>query len=254
MENGTSWDDILSDADETASEPEALSGQPRDEQGRFAPVEQTQQEDQGDQQQEAPPASEPEQGHIPIAALKDERGKRQRIEEEFRQAQERLAQYEAYFQQVNQQQPDPEQDPVEFLAQEVLNRVQPQTQQQYQVMRVQVAEQFARQKWADYDEKVETFKEEAQRNPFLWKELASAENPAEYAYNVAGNILAARTYGDAPPPSREQIEAEIREKIMAEIGMSKPAVPTSLANTQSRGARSGPAWSGPTSWGDILAS
>lgn len=256
MEEGTSLDDIL--AGDEAIEQEAPQGQPRDEHGRFAPVSQPEAEDQGvsaeQLHEEGPPPSESEPGHIPIAALKDERNKRQRAEDEARQAQERLAQYEAYFAQQSQQQPDAEQDPIEFLAQEVLNRVQPQTQQQYMLMRVEVAEQFARSKWADYDDKVETFKEEAQRNPYLWQELARAPNPAEYAYNAAQNILAARTYGTATPPSEAEIEARLREKIMGEIGMGRPNVPTSLATAQSRGTRSGPAWSGPTAIGDILAS
>lgn len=254
MEEGTSLDDILNSGEDAAPEQEAPTGPVRDEQGRFASAS-PQEEVQGEQQQEAPPASEPEPGHIPFAALKDERGKRQRLEDDLRQTQERLAQYEAHFAQASQQQqPDIEQDPIEYLAQQVLARVQPQTQQQHLVMKVEVAEQFARSKWSDYDEKVETFKEEAERNPYLWQELAKAPNPAEYAYNAAGNILAARTYGTASPPSREQIEAEIREQIRAEIGITKPSVPTSLANAQSRGSRGGPAWSGPTPLGDVLGS
>lgn len=253
MEEGNSLDDILGD-EEIAEEQEAPTGPQRDEHGRFASARQPEEsEEQGEEQQEAPPASEqPEPGHIPIAALKDERSKRQRAEEAFLQAQERLQQYEAYFQQQSQQQPDEEIDPIELIAQQVVSRVQPQTQQQLLAMKVEVAEQFARSRWADYDEKVETFKEEAQRNPYLWQELAKAPNPAEYAYNAAANILSARSYGSDAPPSREQIEAEIREKIMAEIGMSKPAVPSSLANAQSRGSRGGPAWSGPSPIEDIL--
>jgi hypothetical protein len=119
-------------------------------------------------------------------------------------------------------------------------------------MRVNVAEEFARQKWADYDEKVEHFKEAAKTNPFLLQELRTAANPAEYAYNAANKILEAKQYGTASP-SREQLEAEIRQKIMAEIGMPpKVQAPTTLANERSTGSRSGPAWSGPTPLGDIF--
>lgn len=254
MENGTSLDDILSGDASEAPEQEAMNAQPRDEHGRFASAapEAPQDQEQQGEQQEAPPASDTEPAHIPFAALKDERSKRQALEQ-------RLAEYEAYFQQVNQpqpEQPDPEQDPLAYLtqavAQDVLARVQPQTQEQMFRINVQVSEQFARQQWADYDQTVEVFKEECQRNPQLWTAMTQAPNPAVYAYNAGKNAIQARTYGEAPPPSREQIEAEIREKIMAEIGVKAPNVPTSLASAQSRGSRGGPAWSGPESLSELL--
>jgi len=231
-----------------ATPPETI-GQPRDEAGRFAP------KDAGEAQesvpQEGPPPSEPEQSHIPIAALKDERAKRQALENEYRQAAERLQQYEAYFAQQQGQGQQQEQDPLEIIAQQVMQRLQPQNEMQMLTMRVNVAEDIARQKWADYDEKVEHFKAAVQQNPFLLQELKAAANPAEYAYNAAQRILEAKSYGQTGP-ARDQIEAEMREKIMAELGMNKPQVPTSLANEQSKGSRSGPAWAGPTSLDDIF--
>lgn len=246
---GTSFEDILS-----SEEPEAEGGQPRDEHGRFASQETVVTQEPVEQElapAEVTTTSEPEPGHIPIAALKDERAKRQAMEEQFRQANERLQQYESYYaQQQPGAQPEQEQDPIEFIAQQVMGRLQPQTEAQMLTMRVNVAEEFARQKWQDYDEKVELFKEAAAANPFLVEEMKRSANPAEYAYNAAQKINEARTYGTATP-SREQIEAEIREKIMAEIGM-KPQAPTSLIGTQSRGTRAGPAWTGPSSMGEIL--
>jgi hypothetical protein len=257
MENSTSLDDIL--GGDEAPEQEAQSGPIRDEHGRFASAEQQPQpEEMGDsaaQPLEGPPPSEPETGHIPIAALKDERYKRQAAEQAFNEAQQRLAQYEAYFAQANQQQaPQEEEDPVEYLTQQIASRLGPQVQQQQFLLKVEVAEQFARQQWADYDTTVDVFKDEAGRNPHLWAAVQQAPNPAQYAYNAGKNILAARTYGSEAPPSRDQIEAEIREKIMAEIGVNRPNVPTSLANAQSRGSRGGPAWSGPASLDSILGS
>jgi len=227
---------------EDATQPETI-GQPRDEAGRFAP------KDTGEQpeteQQEAPPASEPEQSHIPIAALKDERAKRQAAEE-------RLQQYDAWFAQQQQARgQQEEQDPLEIIAQQVMQRLQPQTEMQMLTMRVNVAEEIARTKWADYDEKVEHFKAAVQQNPFLLQELKAAPNPAEFAYNAAQRILEAKSYGQ-PGPSMEDMEAKVREKIMAELGLNKPQVPTSLVNEQSRGSRSGPAWAGPTSLDDIF--
>ena len=249
MDNGASLDDILGDeAAPQIEQPQEVS-QPRDEHGRFAS------NDTGEQpetaQQEGPPPSEPEQSHIPIAALKDERAKRQQSEAERQQLAERLQQYEAYFAQQNGQQPQEEQDPLEIIAQQVMQRLQPQTEMQMLTMRVNVAEDIARQKWSDYDEKVETFKAAVQQNPYLLQELKNAANPAEYAYNADNRMLEAKSYGQ-PGPSREAMEAEMRAKIMAELNLNKPQVPTSLVNEQSRGSRSGPAWSGPTPLGQIL--
>lgn len=250
---GTSFDDILGD-----EQPEEITGQPRDDQGRFASADTgvTEEVSQEEPQTEVPPTSEqPEQGHIPIAALKDERAKRQAIEDQYRQAAERLQQYEAYFaQQQGGQQQQEEPDPIEFIAQQVMARLQPQTEMQMLTMKVEQTEAFARQKWPDYDEKVELFKEAAAANPFLVEELKRSPNPAEYAYNAAQKMHEAKTYGTATP-TREQIEAEIRQQIMAEIGVQqKPQAPTSLVNTQSRGSRGGPAWAGPASMEQILGS
>lgn len=239
---GTSFSDILNDDQEVDAAPvvEETSetvgtGATEETQAEVTPTSETQ-----------------EQGHIPIAALKDERAKRQALEDQSRQLQERLQQYEAFFaQQQGGQQHQEDPDPIEFINQQVMARMMPQIEMQMLTMKVEQTEAFARQKWQDYDEKVELFKEAAAANPYLVEELKRSPNPAEYAYNAAQKMHEARTYGTATP-TREQVEAEIREKIMAEIGMQKPQAPTSLVNTQSRGSRGGPAWAGPASMDQIL--
>lgn len=265
MENGTSLDDILNDEPTVeVAEPAETIGQERDEQGKFAAKDEPGEEQQEQPAQVEPPATEQEQSHIPMAALKDERTKRQQLEEQYRQAAERLQQYESYFQQLNAYQeeqgpPDPQVDPAgyaQYVSEQARQAAQANVQQygqQYVVQaRVDVSEMMARQKWTDYDEKVQVFKEAVASNPFLVQELQNAPDPATYAYNAAAKILEARTYGSNAGPSREQLEAEIRQKIMAEIGINKPQAPTSLATERSVGSRSGPAWAGPTSLDDLL--
>lgn len=252
MENGTSLDDILSDEHEVSTEQAETIGQLRDEQGRFAAKDTGETEALEPQPTEGTtPVQDQEPTHIPIAALKDERTKRQAIEAERQQMAERLQQYEAYFQSLQNGQSEEEPDPLELITQQVMSRVQPQHEMQMLVQKTEFAEELARQKYADYDEKVEHFKEAAKANPFLIQELRSAQNPAEYAYRVANQIMEAKAYSQQP--SREQIEADKRAKIMAELGLSTQSkAPTSLVNAQSVGSRSGPAWSGPTPLGDIL--
>lgn len=255
MESEASLGDLLNgtepEAVEQTVEVEAVEAEapPRDEQGRFAP------KDAGETvatPEEGPPPSEPEPSQIPLAALQDERTKRQRAEDEARQMREALAQYEAYFQQQAQPQIDPEADPIAYVAQQVREQLAPQFEQQILAARVQATEAMARDRWADYDAKVELFTQEMQQNPFLLQQLVKAPDPASYAYNVAQQIEQARQYGGQPMPSREQIEAEMREKILAEIGMSNRQPPVSLATERSVGARSGPAWSGPKSLNELL--
>ena len=255
MDNEATLDELISGTAEAETpqieaEPEQ-PGLPRDDKGRFAPA------DTGEAvaaPQEGPPPSEPEASHIPLAALQDERTKRQRIEDELRTAQAALQQYQTYYQQQAQPQPDPETDPIAYVTQAVREQLAPQFQQEMLAAKVQLAESQARQRWQDYDAKIDVFKVEAQRNPFLWEQALASPDPASHAYNVANQIAEAQRYGGNAAPTREQIEAEIREKILAEIGMSNRHAPLSLATERSTGSRSGPAWSGPASLDELLGS
>lgn len=66
--------------------------------------------------------------------------------------------------------------------------------------------------------------------------------------------------GDDPAAYKARLEAEIREKVLAEINggqqQAKPAqtvTPSNLAGARNVGARSGPTWSGPQPIADIFA-
>lgn len=248
METEATLDELLGGPPEELAPEQEDTGPARDEHGRFAPKDTGEEEPQ----QEVTPTSEPEPSHIPLAALQDERTKRQRAEDEARQMRDALAQYEAYFQQREQPQPQLEEDPIAYFTQAVSEQLAPQLQQELLTQKVQIAETMARQRWDDYDAKIELFKAEAQRNPFLLQQVSAAQDPASYAYNVANQIADAQRYNGQPAPTREQIEAEMREKILAEIGMSNRRAPVSMANERSTGSRSGPAWSGPASLDELL--
>jgi hypothetical protein len=241
---------------EAAPEPEA-DDRPRDEQGRFLP------KDTGEDVTEtvtpaATPAAEPEQERVPIAALMGERQKRQHLED-------RLREYDEYFARLNsqpeqpQEAPDPFTDPdahqayvIEQAVSKALERITPQLQRTQTLSRAEVSEMLARQKYEDYDAKIEIFKEAIQENPFLAQQVQQAADPATFAYNAASKYQEAKSYGTASP-SRAQLEAEIREKVIAELGLSnRPNVPTSLAGVRSVGSRTGPSWTGPTALDDIL--
>lgn len=261
MDN-TPLDEILNASDpgdetpevtETPEETPATDDRPRDEQGRFLPKDTG--ETQAESAESGTPPQESEPERVPLTALKDERQKRQQLEE-------RLRQYDEYFARLNEQPqevPDQFADPeghqayvIEQAVSKALERLTPQLRQERTVSRAEVSEMLARQKYSDYDQKIEAFKEAIQDNPFLIQQVQQAPDPATFAYNAANKYLEAKQYGTASP-TRDQIEAEIREKVIDELGLS-PKVPSTLAGDRSVGSRSGPAWTGPTPLGDILNS
>lgn len=260
----TPLDEILNSSDpgdespevtETPEEAPATDDRPRDEHGRFLPKDTG--ETQAEPVESAPPALEPEPERVPIQSLMAERQKRQ-------QAEDTLRQYEEFFARQNQQQqpqeaPDPFTDPdahqayvIEAAVTKALERLTPQLQRTQTLSRAEVSEMLARRQYEDYDQTIEVFKEAIQDNPFLVDQVQKAADPATFAYNAAKKYQEAKQYGTASP-TREQIEAEIRQKIMSELNLNSPKVPSTLAGDRSVGTRSGPAWTGPTSIEDILS-
>lgn len=232
------------------AEAEPVTERPRGPDGKFIPKDTT-----GETQPVPPTEPTNQLPQAEYVALRDERRKRQELEERLRQFEERFTQSQ---QPKPQPAPDMFDDPDGFknhLAQtiraELMQELQPVVQQHGTLTRAEVSEMLARQKYEDYDATVESFKEALGQNPFLMTQLQQASDPATFAYNAGKQYQQAQAYGGEAPPTREQIEAELREKIMAEIGL-KPKAPSSFAGDRSVGARSGPAWAGPTPMGDLL--
>lgn len=90
-----------------------------------------------------------------------------------------------------------------------------------------------------------------------------SNSPNRYAAAVQWHQrrLAQAEIGDDPAAYRAKLEAELREKITAELngngqqGQQQPpaARPNNLAGARNVGSRSGPAWAGPTPIADIFA-
>lgn len=88
-------------------------------------------------------------------------------------------------------------------------------------------------------------------------------SPNRYAAAVQWHQrqLAQAEIGDDPAAYRAKLEAELREKITAELNggtqqqaqqQPAPLMPSNLAGARNVGSRSGPAWSGPASLQDIF--
>lgn len=250
--NGTPTEAPAEVIAETPSEPETI-GQPRGPDGKFIPVTQ---ETGVETPQEAPaepvtptePVDEVQRGQY--AALKDERRKRQ-------EAEARIANLERQFQAAQQAtQPEPEIDfwdnPQRVIATQVQRAVSEALaaeKQQQQAQRIDASEVAARVKYADYDDAFHAFRQAVQANPVLAQQMASASDPAEFAYTKGKTALDLERVGSIDEllrAERAKWEAEAR------AAMPTPTLPATTAADGSVGGRSGPAWAGPGTLNDYL--
>lgn len=232
---------------EEAPEPtETAQAIARDERGRFAPKGET----------DAPPASQEEPGHIPIAALKDERSKRQALEAELQQMRDYYAQQQA---QPAQTPPDRWEDPDGYdqwlIAQatgQATRAAQEAATQQFETQRIQQSADQLKATKPDYTDKIGVFGQMAAANPALLEEMRRAPNPAQYAYDVATIQTELHQHGGLEGLIEARIAA--RNNAVQDVHSQLPSsLPPSISADRSVGARSGPAWSGPVPLSDLLS-
>ncbi len=244
---------------ETPALPETI-GQARDEHGRFTAKEPT-----GELQPETPvaeqvPPTEQEPTHVPFSALRDERRKRQ-------DAEGRIAALEARFASMQTPPaPQPQQpqtpapigdfweDPNGFLNQRfdqfgdaMLERME----QRQAMQRVESSEAAARAKYTDFDEKIGAFQQAVQVNPALAREMASAPDPAEFAYTHGKNALQVQQYGSLDALLAAE-RAKWEQEALAAIPAARPTAPMTTAADRSTQQRGGPAFAGPTPLTELL--
>lgn len=205
---------------------------------------------------EAPPAAEAAAEPVPpteqpnqlpkeeYSALKDERRKRQALEDE-------IARLRAQAVQPPVQQPPVEfwDDPQAFMAGFGEQLIQKWEQKQ-QFQRIDASEQAAKSRHADYDEAFAAFSQAVQLNPTMAYEMAQASDPAEYAYRKGKTALEIQKAGSVDE-LRAQIRAELEAEARAVIQPS-PKLPSTTAADGTVGARTGPEWGGPTPLGKMI--
>jgi hypothetical protein len=181
----------------------------------------------------ATPAVEEPKDRVPVAALTAERAKRQELERRIAEMQAQMEATKA--QPAPEQLPNPASDPAGYHAaiqRTLLNE------------RMNVSETIARTRYADLDEKVAAFREEAEKNPALAGQLFAQPDPYGWAYEQGRRILAMKEIGPDPAAFREKVASElratIRAELLAELGVAnaeqpddKPAVPVTLATARS---------------------
>ena len=228
---------------------------PRDEHGRFIPKGEKQPEEavEAAPAPSAPPAPE-EASMVPRNALQDERRKRQELERQLGEMQQRLMQ-----QPPPPPQPVPDQweDPeghTHYLIQQAAVTAREEALAEVRRERVMLSAEAAKQRHPDYIDKVAVFEQLSAQNPALAQTMLQQVDPAEYAYNIAKQHEEFSKYGslDAMIAAKKaEWEAEALAGLKASLSPAQSA-PTSLAAERSVGARSGPAWSGPVSLNELL--
>jgi hypothetical protein len=257
---GKSLDDLLGDEESEVApvqdqaieteetQPEPLlsvpdpAAQPRDESGRFAPK---------GVEESAPPA--PKADQLPqeeFKALKEERSKRQTLEQQLAQLQQELQQIKT------PPAPPPsvwedEQGAFNHFGERV---VQTAVHQASLNATLNMSEMMMRQANTDFDEMKDQFLKLAEANPTLRDQALADPHPWNKAYQIAKNH---KTMQDLGATDLESMKAKLREELMAEMAAQVPAnrqqIPPTLSTERNVGSRTGPAWSGPSSLSDLLS-
>lgn len=96
-------------------------------------------------------------------------------------------------------------------------------------------------------------------DPADYRRVVNSPNRYAEAVRWHQRQVARAEIGDDPSAFRARVEAELREKILTELGGGTGerqrfafATPSNLAGARNVGSRSGPAWSGPASLTDIF--
>lgn len=255
-------------APETGEKPPAeQKPQPnRDEAGRFAPK-------QGEQQA-GPPPEKHEPQNAPIAALKDERAKRQRAEQEAERLRAQLAAFQQ--QQARPAPPTPAQpvaqqpqqqapqdfwaDPEAFVKGVREQAVSEAEERMFQT-RLALSEAVARRE-PDYEEAERALEAFAATSPDARAEIAKTLRthpaPAMWALQAGRQLIAAQRWtpvmqqhSDPEAYINAEVERRLQERMAATPPQPAPSalpnLPVSLAGARNTAPRSGPGWSGPPS-------
>ncbi len=222
----------------------------------------------GDNLSAEPEPSEDEPKGWQYAAYKDEKTKRQELENQLREKEQAIAEaqrqaqeYEAYLQQIQAQQQQ-HQDPQGYQVQELVSQqvgaVEAQT-------RLRMSRMLASQSHGA--EKVQAaedaFKDLARTNPVEYQALVAQfgihDDPIGQVMNWHKRYDMLNKMGDDPDA---YIQAQVQAKLAELQNMpdpqtgtaprAAPVMPTDLSQTRNVGSRSGSNWSGPTPLSDVL--
>jgi hypothetical protein len=192
-------------------------------------AEQETQESEKEPEPEAPAASkEPENESWTKAAVLDERRKRQALEAELEQ--------------LRSTKQEPEKAPDVFEDQDKFtDYLSNQVSQQVSQVRIEMSQEMMRMHDSEYDQKEVEFVEMAKENPQLAQQLSQHSMPAKFVVdtvNKARELKKLDNIDDYKAQLRAEVEAEIREKMKAELTQQQEqddkvaSIKPSLANAR----------------------
>lgn len=192
-----------------------------------------------------------------LRAMEEERGKRQKLEREFAELQQRIAAATP-----PPPKPDLFGDPEGYqkAQDEKESRLRAEMEQNTVKTKLEVSEIVARQRYPDFQEKATIFAQMVQAQPALYQQLVQQFDPAEFAYKTAKAAMDQYEWQQSGGAEgmRKKVEAEIRAKIEAELKekqaeseKQRQALPGSLSNVS--GLPGKRTWTGPPSLDDILS-
>jgi hypothetical protein len=113
--------------------------------------------------------------------------------------------------------------------------------------RLDLSESFAREKYQDFDEKLEVFDGMIRENPELHREMLNSQNPALFVYRKAEQKIKMEKFKDpdqfektTKELARAEVEKEYKAKFDAlqkklDEALKKQGIPTSLADARGSG-------------------
>ena len=208
------------------------------------PVEESQEESQEElkeepQEEAAPPAAQ-ESKQVPLAAVLDERGKRQAAEDKAKALEERLKELET----------TPTTDfweaPEERLK-EIETTLRQEFDQKFQSGLLAYSMQSASYRHDDYEDALAAFKKAAGDNPALADQVFSTGDPGEYIYSTGKQFLQLEEVGGDINSLREKIRNEERAKLLKELKANPlQDVPSAITDETNASAPSEKPEAGPT--------
>ena len=183
-----------------------------------------------------PVKTEKESGHVPLAALLDEREKRQKLQAE-------LEQYRSQQKPQETQPPDLFDDPAAYAA-----HVEQLISNKGFENAVVVSQAMMRMQHEDYDAMEAKFADMVKENPSLAVQLRNAELPAVFAYETAKKaekLALLENVDEWEVKKTAELEAKIRAELTAELEAKASAaakgdnLSPSLTKQRADGANSG---------------
>jgi hypothetical protein len=209
--------------------------------------------DSGEVSEPTPGAEE--QKNVPVAALIDERRKRQEASEKLRELESRFEAMQRQIQAKATPEPEWTEESIMSDLPGALKTVEQRVEKRLRELTYSISESQARKQYADYDEAIAEFAQLAKQNPMLSREIDADGAPAFAAYAIVKRERERREASD-PKKVEAKVQAEVNRRVEEELAklrgtLDAQRIPPSVSSARGQGSLSDATWS-PPSMSDIL--